>query len=111
MKSAFGIIAGILSLIAVGLARLFTADVPIRTGYAPGSLSDTVGKGVAHGLGKIFAIPMSMGAILFAGAGILVGLVALATSKDGGKGKIIFGLLLCGAAVYFGILVFASITP
>jgi hypothetical protein len=108
-KGNTGIILGVTSLALVGMARLMTSDVPINTGYSKGSVGDSLSKGVATGFMKYMAIVFALGAIIFASIGILSGLVSFG-KKPNSPVKILLGAMFSIAAIYFGILVFRSVT-
>ncbi len=42
--------------------------------------------------------------IPFAGIGLIVGIIALATSKEGGKGRSIAGTVSCSIAIFLGLI-------
>jgi hypothetical protein len=42
--------------------------------------------------------------IPFAGLGLLVSIIAFATTKEGGKGGSVAGIICCGIAVMFGLI-------
>lgn len=65
--------------------------------------------GILSVIGMVIAFLPCLGAlnwlnIPFSGIGLIISIVALAQSKEGGKGAAVGGLIMCGAAIMFGIL-------
>jgi hypothetical protein len=65
--------------------------------------------GILSILGMLVAFTPCLGAlnwlnVPFAGAGLIVSVIAVATTKQGKKGGCIAGIVCCGIAIFFGLI-------